>query len=972
MRLPAQWNNIEIIDEIGSGSYGTVYEAEDTVDGSSCAVKVIHIPQDDSEREYIRKTYGDTAREYYAGLVKELDAEIMLLEALHENKNVVRILDYVVEPETEDLGWYIYIRMELLEELTSINFDEDKVIRLGLDICGALEECERQHIVHRDLKPDNILVTEAGGFKLSDFGIAKRLDKTSTNTIKGTFKYMAPELYTGSAYNGQVDIYSLGLIMYQLVNRGREPFVPVEKGMVSFSDLEEALHRRMKGEALPRPVDASEGLSEIILKACAFATDKRYKTAGQMRADLQRLRAGTYKVRRKLVQKKQEISYEKKKTIRRTSLLTAAVFACILGIALGAFYIWNSRTFTQSDGSGTDANMAETALPTGTPIAEEEQEPPVPEAEYLAASDLITDQDVFAYHYCQAVNGTYYRDAIGGMTKDIDNVWTVDLTSLDGTYPYLDGIALVNADYADVYTQDDNYAQVSLDGVSLKEGDDTEVYAWDQNYIRISLDGEKVYEFSPKQGASSEYTEEFHLPLGEAKTLEICIKGATTMRLADLAFTNSEGCYTTAMDTDPFSNPLEKLELVGKGTDGDLRVMCAERDEECKERNFVLAGTASQADNIRKYKINGAVRFTGTVFRNYNFPSETADDSVGVSIYLDDKLYSSYNENNPSMDVPLEGKETLTIVINGCNYYRIADYAVEDVSTAVSAATEEKKAASSKTGQYLAASDLDMGQDVFAYHYCQDISGTYYEDAIGGMTKDVDNIWTIDLTSLDRIYAYLDGIALINADYADIYTRDQTYVRISLDGEEVYEFSPKQGESSEYTNEFHLPLDQAKTLEICIKGATTMRLADLAFTNTKGCYSTAAETVSFSDPLEKLELVDKGAEGDLRIMTAERDIEGTEKNFVLAGTNSQAENSRTYRIYGASRFTGIVFRNYNFPEKNADDATGVSIYLDGKLYGTYNEDNPELDVPLDGKKTMQIVINGCNYYRIADYDVELI
>ena len=299
------------------------------------------------------------------------------------------------------------------------------------------------------------------------------------------------------------------------------------------------------------------------------------------------------------------------------------------------------------------------------------------------------------------------------------------------------------------------------------------------------------------------------------------------------------------------------------------------------------------------------------------------------------------------------------------------DSAAEAAEETQSAVTSQKEEASSaQKTNYLAASELVSGQDVYAYHYCKGVDGTYYEDAIGGMTKDIENSWDIDLTSLDDTYTYLDGTALINADYTDVYTRDKNYIRISLDGKEVYEFSPDQGATSDYTDSFHLPLEDAETVEICIKGATTMRLADLAFTNSEGVYDTATDVDPFADPLEKLELVGKGADGDLRVMTAERDMDGTERDFVLAGTTSQVDNLRKYNINGASRFTGTVFRNYNFPEENADDTTGVSIYLDDKLYGTYNETNPELDIPLEGKQTMIIVINGCNYYRIADYDVE--
>ena len=113
----------------------------------------------------------------------------------------------------KDPGWDIYIRMELLESFVEYTkhreLTEGDVIRLGIDICNALELCERQKIIHRDIKPANIFVSTSGSFKLGDFGIARKLERAnSTMSHKGTYSYMAPEIFYGERhYDSTIDTW---------------------------------------------------------------------------------------------------------------------------------------------------------------------------------------------------------------------------------------------------------------------------------------------------------------------------------------------------------------------------------------------------------------------------------------------------------------------------------------------------------------------------------------------------------------------------------------------------------------------------------------------------------------------------------------------------------------------------------------------------------------------------------------------
>ncbi len=290
-----------IVREIGEGSYGKVFEIERTDFGYSyrAALKVISIPQSESELDSALGTGMDidSTATYFGGIVNELNEEFRLMSKLKGNSNVVSYEDHKVFRRSGGIGWDILIRMELLTPLMKYSrqhpFGEYDVIRLGIDICKALELCLKHNIVHRDIKPENIFVSDDGQFKLGDFGIAKSMEQT-TGIIgkKGTYNYMAPEVYKGEAYGACVDIYSLGIMLYRYMNNGRLPFQPLSNVQLSPSDNERAIFRRINGEKIPAPINAGEHLRRIILKACAYRPEDRYLSPTEMRADLEAILQG--------------------------------------------------------------------------------------------------------------------------------------------------------------------------------------------------------------------------------------------------------------------------------------------------------------------------------------------------------------------------------------------------------------------------------------------------------------------------------------------------------------------------------------------------------------------------------------------------------------------------------------------------------------------------------------------------------
>lgn len=276
---------------IGAGSFGRVYKIYRDELGNRfySALKHISIPVEESELKQLRADGMDdtSISNYYNSLAKSISAETTLMNKLRGNTNIVGFEDSRVIPKQSGVGYDIFIRMELLESLTNriaeAPLSEAEVVDLGSDICRALSICAKQGIIHRDIKPDNIFISKNGDYKLGDFGIARRLEKTATfMSKKGTYNYMAPEVYRGEQYGASCDIYSLGIVMYRLLNGGRLPLFPAAPQQILPDDRESALVRRMGGEAFPAPVNASPELSKIVLKACAFKPKNRYASADEM------------------------------------------------------------------------------------------------------------------------------------------------------------------------------------------------------------------------------------------------------------------------------------------------------------------------------------------------------------------------------------------------------------------------------------------------------------------------------------------------------------------------------------------------------------------------------------------------------------------------------------------------------------------------------------------------------------------
>lgn len=283
------WSGWKIVKYLGGGAYGKVYEIERNTSGiqEKAALKIISRPKDESELEEDSQNGYDheSIMAKYTEILQDYINEYKLMKELQGQSNIVSCDDFALEKNPNGIGGKIYIRMELLTPLQKVTkerlLSEKEVIKLGKDICKALILCENKNIIHRDIKPDNVMISPFGDYKLGDFGVSKVMSHTTGGTMTGTEGYIAPEVLHMEKYGKEVDIYSLGIVMYWLLNNRRMPFIEAT-GKLTPSKANEASMRRYQGEKIPAPQNGSARLKQIVLKACEYRPKDRYTSAQDM------------------------------------------------------------------------------------------------------------------------------------------------------------------------------------------------------------------------------------------------------------------------------------------------------------------------------------------------------------------------------------------------------------------------------------------------------------------------------------------------------------------------------------------------------------------------------------------------------------------------------------------------------------------------------------------------------------------
>lgn len=289
MKKKQLWPGWEEVRVLGSGGFGKVYEIRknDEMGDYRAALKVISIPSaPDEYQSYRDDGYDDESiTAIFQNQVESVASEFALMSQFKGNSNIVSYLDHMIVPHKDGVGWDILIRMELLtslpEYLNGTVVTPEIAAKMGMDIAHALQLCEKKHVIHRDIKPQNIFINDFGDFKLGDFGIAKSMDHTTHATKTGTYSYMAPEVYKAQPYNSTADIYSLGLVLYWMLNDRKLPFLPTDRPPTA-SERDEAQVRRIDGEEFPEAKNGGKEFHQIICKACAADPNNRYKSAQEL------------------------------------------------------------------------------------------------------------------------------------------------------------------------------------------------------------------------------------------------------------------------------------------------------------------------------------------------------------------------------------------------------------------------------------------------------------------------------------------------------------------------------------------------------------------------------------------------------------------------------------------------------------------------------------------------------------------
>jgi len=252
-----------ILKKLGEGGKGIVYKARDTALNRVVTIKMLKSPI--------------TAGEAYSRFITEAQSVAKLnhpnIQSIHdigkEDGKQFFVLEYVDGMSLRDLA----------ATYPEGKCDLETALRIGIDVCSALQYAHSQGVLHRDIKPENILITQEGTAKLMDFGLAKMLGQprlTQDGIIVGTVAYVAPEVALGKEADSRSDLYSLGAVLYEAVT-GKPPFPGEDPVKVIFGHIHDypASPNRLNPK-LP------QALSDIIMKLLEKGPERRYQTAADL------------------------------------------------------------------------------------------------------------------------------------------------------------------------------------------------------------------------------------------------------------------------------------------------------------------------------------------------------------------------------------------------------------------------------------------------------------------------------------------------------------------------------------------------------------------------------------------------------------------------------------------------------------------------------------------------------------------
>ena len=308
----------QIIEELGKGGMGKVYKALDTEIKEKIALKLIN-PEISADKRTIERFQN----------------ELKLARKI-SHRNVCRMYDL----NKEEGSYYITMEYVSGEDLKSMigmmgQLSGGKAISVARQVCEGLTEAHRLGVVHRDLKPQNIMIDKEGNARIMDFGIARSLKGkgiTGAGVMVGTPEYMSPEQVEAKDVDQRSDIYSLGIILYEMVT-GRVPF----EGETPLS-----IAMKHKGEMPKDPKEINsqipDDLSRVILRCMEKDKEKRYQSADEVRSELENIEEGIPTTERMVPKSKPITSKEITVTFSPKKLLIPALV--IVALVIVTVIIW--------------------------------------------------------------------------------------------------------------------------------------------------------------------------------------------------------------------------------------------------------------------------------------------------------------------------------------------------------------------------------------------------------------------------------------------------------------------------------------------------------------------------------------------------------------------------------------------------------------------------------------------------------
>ena len=889
------WPDWNIEELLGRGSYGKVFSAARSDAGKKyySAIKVMTIPASPEEIELVRAEGLDekSTREYFHEIVQGCIQEITMMMDYRGTANIVNVEDYKVIEHKDSIGWDIFIRMERLLCLKEImklrRLEEDEIIDLGIGISAALIDCETDDVIHRDIKPANIFLHQKTGvYKLGDFGIATRMSRAERGmSCKGTYDYMAPEIFTSDTYDQTVDIYALGLVLYRLCNENKGPFIDLGAGTMRPSDAERANGLRLSGTELPAPAHASADLAKIIGKAVRFRPEERYRDAKEMNAALEEL-----KLKRRLA--KNGAGREKHSVNDLSDRDTERSLTDLPGGRdyRTAYDMPGRNRAVRADNAQIPVNMQSGGSAYSSPT-----NAPARNTAYGGAPNAQSGGSAYSSPTNAPAGNTAYGVApnaqSGGSAYSSPTSVSSRNTAYSGTPNAQSGGSAYSSPENQIPGSRVPESRISQMENTQKLGSQSGAVPQSDagGSVQESIAAERSSYIPPaplkQPGGSERRQRESGISQGEDEPHSGNVRGMIAAALLGIAlglililaglflFRDRIESLINGYDvTDPSNvvssstavnssrpaddsvisdsdasveNPapaaqfisLKEIEKVNpEVTPTSLVYLDSARDNFGTTYKNAIAGGTSEMENADEYILDGKYRsIAGRVVMNYDKRANVGKDTY-VRIYGDGKLLWESGRVTrgfvpQDFQVNITGVSRMKLTIQGCNFIRLVDCVISEEETITGNSTAEGIIDNIVSGDHAEISEIDWYSSsmqlspseggLVFYGNAVDNNGTVYNSTAIGGRAADTENW--NSYKISGAYSSITGKVILNNAYSDVVS-ESTRFRIYADGEVVYESQPVT--AGRGPQEFNVNLKGVEDLRLEVFGANYMRVVD--------------------------------------------------------------------------------------------------------------------------------------------------